>query len=121
MPGSPSSGSRSLVVAAVYSAALISGLTVVSFAASATALKAALALSDAQYGAIFLPQVVMTIIGSLAGGALSARRSLGSILGAALLVFVGAEAALWGTSRLSPAVAYPVLLAGTASRGFRLR
>jgi hypothetical protein len=68
------SASRPLAIVATYGAALVAGLAVVSFPASATVLKAAHGLSDSSYGAIFLPQVVLTILGSLAGGAVYGGR-----------------------------------------------
>src|SRR5882724_3504604 len=109
--------SRALAVVATYVAALVAGLSVVSFPASATVLKAAHGLSDSSYGAIFLPQVVLTILGSLAGGALSERRSLGFVLGLSLVAFAVAEAALFGTSTTNSEAAYLLLLAGTGSAG----
>jgi predicted MFS family arabinose efflux permease len=102
---------------ATYGAALVAGLAVVSFPASATVLKAAHGLSDSSYGAIFLPQVVLTILGSLAGGALSERRSLGFVLGLSLVAFAVAEVALFGTSTTNADAAYLLLLAGTGSAG----
>jgi predicted MFS family arabinose efflux permease len=106
-----------LAVLATYGAALVVGLAVVSFPASATVLKAAHGLSDSKYGAIFLPQVLLTILGSLAGGALSERRSLRFVLGLSLVAFALAEAALFGTSTTNQGSAYLLLLAGTGSAG----
>jgi hypothetical protein len=54
---------------------LLQGMTMVSFPAVSAVLKQALALSDADYGAIFLPQVALAIVGAIAGGALT--RSVG--------------------------------------------
>src|SRR5262249_53331792 len=74
-------------------------------------------LSDSKYGAIFLPQVVLTIAGSLLGGRLSARRSLATILRAALVAFGISEALLFATEHLRDSAAYAVLLVATATTG----
>jgi hypothetical protein len=52
----------------VYAGALLQGMTLVSFPAVSAMLKQTLALSDADYGAIFLPQVALAIVGAVAGG-----------------------------------------------------
>ncbi len=106
---------RSVVL--VYASALVAGLSVVSFPASATVLKAAHGLSDSRYGAIFLPQVALTIVGSLLGGKLSARLSLRAILVAALATFSVSESLLLATARLGDAAAYGALLGATATTG----
>jgi fucose permease len=69
----------------VYLSAFLQGLVMVSFAASATVLKDAKDFTDAQYGLIFLPQIITTIIGSLAGGSLAQKVGLSRILLAALI------------------------------------
>lgn len=102
---------------AVYFTALVAGLSVVSFAASATVLKAALHLTDSEYGAIFLPQVAFSILGSIAGGSLSSRVSPRSILQGALLAFAAAELALYGSSVAYPSFDYGLLLAATGCMG----
>lgn len=104
-------------VVLVYASALVAGLSVVSFPASATALKAAHGLSDSRYGAIFLPQVALTIVGSLLGGRLSARLSLRAVLIAALATFSVSELLLFATGHLGDDAAYGALLAATASTG----
>jgi hypothetical protein len=63
-------------VLVVYAGALLQGMTLVSFAAVSAMLKQTLALSDAAYGAIFLPQVAFAIVGAVAGGALARRIGL---------------------------------------------
>jgi hypothetical protein len=54
----------------VYAGALLQGMTLVSFPAVSAMLKQSFALSDADYGAIFLPQLAPAIVGAVAGGAL---------------------------------------------------
>jgi hypothetical protein len=65
----PAAQSGIIAVAAVYLSALLQGLTLVSFPALSSVLKEMHGFSDAQYGAIFLPQVACAIIGAVAGGA----------------------------------------------------
>jgi FHS family glucose/mannose:H+ symporter-like MFS transporter len=74
-------------------------------------------LSDAQYGAIFLPQVALAIVGALAGGTLATRWGLKPLLWIALLVNALSQLLLAATGGLSPGVAYAALLAGTGSMG----
>src|SRR6478672_10910539 len=67
---------------AVYGAGLFQGLSLVAVPAAATVLTdpAAYDLSSSQYGLLFLPQVVMAIVGSLALPWLARRRALKSVL-----------------------------------------
>jgi len=65
----PSAALRAVLI--VYVGALLQGMTLVSFPAVSAMLKQTLALSDAEYGAIFLPQVALAIVGAVAGGALA--------------------------------------------------
>ena len=74
-----------LAFAAVYATAFIQGLAMVSFPASATLLKELKGFSDAQYGLIFIPQIITTIAGSLAGGGLARTLGLKRLLAAALI------------------------------------
>ena len=80
---------KRLVAMSVYTAALTQGLCVVSFPASASVLKAA--LSDAQYGAIFVPQMFATIAGSLLASRLGPRAAGGRTLTLALCASALAE------------------------------
>lgn len=109
------SGHGAVVV--LYLAGLLQGLTLVSFPASSAVLKALHGLSDAQYGAIFLPQVALAVVGALAGGSLATRWSLKTLLWIALLVNALAQLLLAATAGLSPSAAYVAVLAGTASLG----
>ncbi len=74
-----------LAIIVVYLSAFLQGLAMVSFAASATLLKDGKGFTDAQYGLIFIPQIVTTIVGSLAGGVLARKAGLVRILLAALI------------------------------------
>jgi fucose permease len=104
-------------VVCVYGSALLAGLSVVSFPASANHLKEAHGFSDAQYGAIFLPQLALSLAGAVLGGALVRRLGIATLLRLALLAFLCGEGALAATAQLA-SLAYPLLLAGTALVGF---
>jgi predicted MFS family arabinose efflux permease len=104
-------------VAAVYLTAFLQGLTLVSFPASSAVLKQMHGFTDAQYGAIFLPQVAMAVLGAVAGGTLARRLGLQPLLwlsaGGNGLSQLALAASLW----VMPALAFPVILAGTALMG----
>ena len=67
-------------VVAVYLIAFLQGLTLVSFPASSAVLKQMHGFTDAQYGAIFLPQVALAVLGAVAGGTLARRLGLQTLL-----------------------------------------
>lgn len=114
------SAGRSSVVAAVsvYGGALIIGLTLVSFPASSTYLRAAHGLSDAAYGAIYLPQLVAAIVGALAGGALAGRMSLRAMYLMALVSFALAQGLLASSAGVSSQLALSTVMCATAAFGF---
>lgn len=122
MPTQPTTAESSsptawLLVGVLYFSALLQGLTMVSFPASSTVLLGSLGLSNAEYGAIFLPQVALAIVGSIGGGTLAQRWGLKSLL----LIALGANAAsqllLAATVWTGSVWMYPAVLAGTASMG----
>jgi fucose permease len=106
-----------LAKAAVYAGALVQGLTLVSFPASSAILKHAHGFSDAEYGAIFLPQVVMVIGGSIAGGFLAGRLGLRRLLALAFGVNLVSQAALAASVAFQPDAAYASILLGTTCLG----
>lgn len=112
-----SDGARRRAITLVYLAGLLQGFTLVSFPASSVILKHMHGLSDAQYGAIFLPQVALAVLGALGGGALAGRLGLGMLLWIALAVNALSQLVLAATQGLEPALAYWVLLSGTALLG----
>ncbi len=71
-------------VALVYLGGPLKRLTLVSFPASGAVLKELQGLSDAQYGAIFLPQVALAVIGSIGAGSLARKLGLKPLLVLAL-------------------------------------
>jgi predicted MFS family arabinose efflux permease len=87
----------------VYGAALAHGLAVVSYPASAAVLKAR-ALSDAAYGAIFLPQMIGTLLGSLLGARATGSRA--RTLALSLMAAALAEAFLYATPNAGAATAW---------------
>lgn len=108
---------RIAATAVVYLSAFAQGLTLVSFPASSSVLKALHGFSDAQYGAIFLPQVALAVAGGLAGAHLAHRLGLKALLCLALLANAGSQALLAASALFSPGLAYAVVLTATAMLG----
>ena len=104
-------------VGLVYVSALLQGLAMVSFPASGTILTGTLGLSSAQYGAIFLPQVALAIVGSVSGGTLARRLGLKTLLLAMLAANALSQLLLAGSLWVEPSLAFPAILLGTASMG----
>jgi fucose permease len=103
---------------AVYGSGLVQGLTLVSFPASSAALKHLHGFSDAQYGAIFFPQVALVILGSVTGGMLEARLGLRRLLLLALACGLSSQVLLAASLRPEAAAPYALVLGGTAFLGF---
>ena len=104
-------------VALVYTAALVQGMTLVSFPALSGVLKETLALSDAAYGAIFLPQVACAVAGAVAGGSLARKLGLRALLALALACNGLSQALLSATAMLPQSAGVAVLFVGTACLG----
>jgi len=64
----------------VYAAGLVQGFALVSFPALSSVLTRGLGFTDAEYGAIFLPQVALTVVGAIGGGAMARRVGLKPLL-----------------------------------------
>lgn len=109
-------------IASVYGSAFMQGLVVVSFPASGAVLRAAHGFSDAEYGAIFLVQTALALVGSVLAGGLSLRLGLTALARLALAAGVLAEAILAATPMLGPTAAYAAVLVaiGLAGLGFGL-
>jgi fucose permease len=103
---------------AVYLIAFLQGLTLVSFPASSTVLKQMHGFTDAQYGAIFLPQVALAVLGAVAGGALARRLGLQPLLWLTAAGNGLSQLALAASVWVMPALAFPTILTGTALLGF---
>ena len=108
------SGPAVLVVCLI---AFLQGLTLVSFPASSAVLKQMHGFTDAQYGAIFLPQVAMAVLGAVAGGTLARRLGLQPLLWLAAAGNGLSQLALAASLWVGPALAFPAILAGTALLG----
>jgi len=105
-------------VLAVYGAALLQGMTLVSFPAVSAVLKQTLGLTDAGYGALFLPQVALAVTGALAGGGLAKSLGLKALLAMALAANGVSQLLLAASAYASPAGGFALLFAGTSSLGF---
>jgi predicted MFS family arabinose efflux permease len=106
-----------LLVAGVYLNGFLQGLILVSFPASSTVLKAMHGFSDAQYGAIFLPQVALAVVGSIGGGILARRLGLKTLLWLSLVISGASQMLLAATIWLTPSLAFASILLGTACLG----
>jgi fucose permease len=108
---------RRLAIIAVYAGAFLQGLTLVSFPASAAVLTSGLGLGDAQYGAIYLPQVVFAVAGAVGGGAVARRVGIKALLAATLVVNGLSQVCLAASLAVGHAAGFPVILAGTSFLG----
>ena len=102
----------------VYLIAFLQGLTLVSFPASSAVLKQMHGFTDAQYGAIFLPQVALAVLGAVAGGTLARRLGLQPLLWLTAAGNGLSQLALAASVWVMPTLAFPTILAGTALLGF---
>lgn len=102
---------------AVYLIAFLQGLTLVSFPASSAILKQLHGISDAQYGAIFLPQLAFAVLGAVAGGTLARRWGLQKLLWLTAAGNGLSQLALAGSFWVAPMLAFPIILLGTALLG----
>jgi predicted MFS family arabinose efflux permease len=106
-----------LAIASVYLGAMMQGLALVSFAASGPTLRSAQHLSNAQYGLIFLPQVVATIAGALVGASFAPRLGMQRLLWIALLFDALSQLGLGCVPQVSVNLALPLVLASTTAMG----
>jgi MFS family permease len=105
----------------VYAAGLIQGIALVTFPAASTIFTdpGQYGLSNTQYGAMFLPQVVTSITGAVLGGRLASRFGTKRVLLAGLVADLASMALLIvsGFFTADQPVAYGLLLAATACLG----
>jgi MFS transporter, FHS family, glucose/mannose:H+ symporter len=107
-------------VLTVYAVGLFQGLSLVAVPAAATILTSPSGydLSKSRYGLLFLPQVAMAILGSLALPTLSRRFGLKRVLLAGIVADLVAMSVLVASNALQhDAVAFPMLLVSTATLG----
>ena len=111
---------RSSEIGLLYVIGVVQGLALISFPAASAILVSptGFALSSTQYGAMFIPQVVLAILASAFGSSLSRRFGLGRVLQLGLGANLASMALLTTTPLLmgSPA-AFVVLLLATATLG----
>jgi len=105
----------------VYAAGLIQGIALVTFPAASTIFTepSQYGLSNTQYGAMFLPQVVTAVTGSLLGGRLAARFGIKRVFLAGLAADLASMVLLIISQFFTSdqAVAYTLLLVATACLG----
>ncbi len=99
----------------MYAAGALHGLAVVSFPASSAELRETYGLSDQAYGSLFLPQMIFTIAGSLAGGVLARKLGLRTLLACSLVLAMASQICLRSVGWIEPRIY--VLLLGTAFMG----
>jgi Major Facilitator Superfamily len=106
---------------AVYAAGLVQGITLVTFPAASTIFTSGsgYGLSAAQYGAMFVPQVIAAILASLGGAKLAGRAGWKLVYLGGLAANLASMALLIGSrfTESHQAAAYPMLLAATACLG----
>jgi MFS transporter, FHS family, glucose/mannose:H+ symporter len=105
----------------VYGAGLAQGLALVSFPAASSILTSPTGydLSTAQYGLMFLPQVVLAITAAALSPVWAKRWSLQRVLQAGLIANLLAMLLLVASQFVATSgVAYPILLCATAALGF---
>lgn len=102
----------------VYAGGVVIGLTLVSFPASSATLKAMHGFSDAQYGAIYLPQLLAAVVGAVGGGLVTERLGMKTLYLVALLAFAGAQLLLALSAGAESDTALLMIMAATACFGF---
>ncbi|PZO02731.1 MAG: MFS transporter [Hyphomicrobiales bacterium] len=116
----PQAAARSYEIGLLYLIGVVQGLALISFPAASAILVSptGFALSSTQYGAMFVPQVVLAILASAFGSTLSRRLGLGRVLQLGLGANLASMALLTTTPLLmgQPA-AFLVLLLATATLG----
>ena len=116
----PQAATRSYEIGLLYLIGIVQGLALISFPAASAILVSptGFALSSTQYGAMFIPQVVLAILASAFGSTLSRRMGLRRVLQLGLGANLASMALLTTTPLLmgSPA-AFTVLLLATATLG----
>ena len=105
-------------IVSVYGGAVLIGLALVSFPASSSYLTAFHGFTDQEYGSIFLPQLVLAILGALTAGAAVKRLTLKSMYMIALATLALSQLLLWLSSYVPPVGALLLIMCGTACFGF---
>jgi len=101
----------------VYAVALAQGTVLVSFPALSAVLKQDLGFTDAQYGAIFLPQLTFAVIGAIGGGVLARRLGLKALLIGSLVASAISQGLLAASGWLPPDARVAGVMTGTGALG----
>lgn len=109
---------RLKAILSIYAGGALIGLTLVSFPSSSVYFRDTLGLTDTQYGAIYLPQLVLAVIGALGGGWALRFMSLKAMLVTAFVSFFCSQAALAVSGFVEPSFALVLIMFATASFGF---
>jgi MFS family permease len=102
----------------VYVGAFLIGLTLVSFPASSAIIKSIHHFSDAQYSSIYLPQLIMAIIGAVLGGAAEVTVGLKRMFLASIVAFACAQGLLALSALLPTSAALVAVMLATGCFGF---
>jgi len=102
----------------VYIGGLVAGLAIIIYPASASYIIDTIGLSGEQYGSIFLPKIVLGIIGALVSGALVRRISLKSMWLGALVCNLLSQILLVLALDNTPSTAFNYILVSAAFFGF---
>jgi fucose permease len=102
----------------VHGGGLLIGLTLVSFPASGAVLRNVHHLSDVQYGAIYLPQLLTAVFGALLGGVTSDRMSLSASYRLSVAAFAAAELLLFASASAPSHLALSIIMLATGCFGF---
>jgi MFS family permease len=107
-----------LQASCVYVGGVLIGLTLVSFPASSAVLKGIHHFSDIQYGAIYLPQLIMAIVGAVLGGVVETTVGLKRMFLASLVAFACAQGLLALSAGLPTSAALVAIMMATGCFGF---
>lgn len=105
-------------IIAIYLGGLLIGLNVVSFPSSSAFLVERLGYSEQQYGAIYLPQLLLAIIGALGGGAAIRALGLKRMYLIALGCFVLSQICFAASINVDGSYSLPLIMTATALFGF---
>jgi len=102
----------------IYLGGLLIGLVLVSFPSSSGYLVQKFGLTGEQYGSIYLPQLVLAIIGAIGGGTAVRFMSLKAMWTLALLCFFLSQASFIASAHVEPKNVILLIMMGTAFFGF---
>lgn len=113
----PGSRTERWAVGVIYTAGVIQGVMMVSFAASSAVLRSRHGFTDTQYGSIFLPQVALAAAAAFGSGALLRVLDLRQVLALSFAALALSQAALAASHFLDPTTAFVAVMLGTSLLG----